>query len=521
MKFRKIAALALAAVMTVSAAATASAAAVGANEDPANTEKTDETITIALASEPATLAPSLSGTAANEAQIVSSTYMDTLVRQDMNTGEVLPGLATEWEWVDDTHCKFTIRDDAKCYNGDMLTADDVAWCINDVWVALNATNDTGMFVAGAEADGNTVTIEFNLVSPALLGMLSWTNFNIMSQADVEAAGGMEQATKTPFIGTGPYRFVEWKNTEYIKVERNEDYWDPDYNGYFKEIVFKFIGEPASREANVESGDVDVAADMPVIQASAFVDSENVKTVLFNYGQNGHLWYNMTEGHPTADVNVRKAIDLALDFDNIAIVGTAGTAPAATGYIDEGFYHNDTYTAEERAVNIEEAKALLEEAGYGDGLTLSTTYMQETETVHAVIKECLRQIGIDLVMNPTDVPTFVQTANSGDYDIMIIGEWMRDRIPSAFPFIRWDNIHGFHMGGPQTTTDELDGLVHDFISEQDDEKAKEILTQIEQIMKDDCIVSNLYPEVKAAILNKDLKGFTTLERGYINPINFYK
>ena len=173
------------------------------------------------------------------------------------------------------------------------------------------------------------------------------------------------------------------------------------------------------------------------------------------------------------------------------------------------------------MNIEESKALLEEAGYGDGLTLETTYMQETETVHAVVKECLRQIGIDLVMNPTDVPTFVQTANSGDYDIMMIGEWMRDRIPSAFPFIRWDNIHGFHMGGPQTTTDELDGLVHSFIEESDDDAAKEILVQIEQIMKDDCIVSNLYPEVKAAIINKDLKGFTTLERGYVNPINFYK
>jgi len=82
MKFRKIAALALAAAMALSTAVTASAAAVGANEDPVNTEKTDETITIALASEPATLAPSLSGTNANEAQIVSSTYMDTLVRQD-------------------------------------------------------------------------------------------------------------------------------------------------------------------------------------------------------------------------------------------------------------------------------------------------------------------------------------------------------------------------------------------------------------------------------------------------------
>lgn len=522
MKFRKLAAAVLTAAMVVSTAFTASAAAVGANEDPANTTKTDETITIALASEPTSLVPALSGTTANESQIVSGALLDTLVRQDWNTLEVKPALAKEWEWVDDTHCKFTLRDDVKMANGDLLTADDVAYCVNEVWVPLNPQNDTGMFIAGAEVnDEHTVTIEFNVVAPDLLGMLSWTNFGIFSKADVEAAGGVEEAPKNPLVGSGKYRFVEWKNTEYIKLERNEEYWDEEYAGYYKTLIFKFIGEPASRIANVQSGDVDVAVDLPVIQASQFADSEDVKTIMFDYGQNGHLWYNMTEGHATSDLKVRQAIDLAIDFDNLAIVGTAGAATASNGYVSTGFYHNDTYTPEERAVDIEKAKELLAEAGYADGLKISTTYMGETETTCAVIKESLRQIGIDLEMNNTDVPTFVQVANSGDYDIMIIGEWLPNRLASAFPFIRWENIHGFHMGGPQTTTDELDGLAHDFFTVKDDEEGKAILAQIEQIMKDECMQSNLYPEIKSSIINKDMKGYTTRERGYVDATNFYK
>jgi ABC-type transport system substrate-binding protein len=231
---------------------------------------------------------------------------------------------------------------------------------------------------------------------------------------------------------------------------------------------------------------------------------------------------MTEGHATQDLNVRKAIDLALNFDGLAQIGTGGAYGASTGYVEEGLeYHLDTYTAEERAVDIEAAKALLEEAGYGDGLELTTVYMGEIKTVLEAAQYMLQQIGINLTLNSVDTGAFVQAANGGDYDIIFIGEWLPNRLASSFPFIRWDNIHGFHMGGPQTTTDELDGLVHDFIKADDNEAAKEILAQIEQIMKDDCMQSNMYPEVKSIIMNKDLKGFATRERGYLDATSCYK
>lgn len=82
--------------MTLSGTVTASAAVKGANEDEANTVETDETLRIALASEPSNLWPAAAGSTENEAQIVSSALMDTLVITDYSTGEVLPNVATAW-----------------------------------------------------------------------------------------------------------------------------------------------------------------------------------------------------------------------------------------------------------------------------------------------------------------------------------------------------------------------------------------------------------------------------------------
>ena len=143
MKFSKIISLGLAAVMTVSLSMTAYAGeAKGANVDPANTEMTDETIVINLASEPSALWGGGSGKVENEMQIVNAALMDTLVKADHNTGEILPNLATEWEWLDDTHVKFTLRDDVVMSDGTPLVADDVVYSVN-TWMEYSANSDTG------------------------------------------------------------------------------------------------------------------------------------------------------------------------------------------------------------------------------------------------------------------------------------------------------------------------------------------------------------------------------------------
>ncbi len=522
MRFKKYAALALAAAMTLSLVTCANAAILDADVDAPGTEVTDETLEIVFANEPSSLWGAPVQGVENETQYVTGALMDRLVKVDKATGEILPSLATAWEWVDDTHLKFTLRDDVTMSDGTPLVADDVVYSVN-VWKDYSPGSDTGQFVAGAVADDeHTVTIEYNLVAPDLLTMMSYTNFGIVSEDEVNAAGGIEAAATNPAAGCGRYHFVEWQRGQSITLERNDNYWDPDYKGYYKTIHITFTNDAAARVMAVQSGDAQVALDVPTVQAAAYAGDTTMNVVMFDFGQNMHLWMNMQEGRPTADIKVRQAILKALNYDAIAQVGAPGVATVALGYAPAGsLYYNETYTAEEKTMDIEGAKALMEEAGYGDGLDLSILGTQDSVPVYTVIQENLRAIGINLTLNTPDVAQFVQDANAGNFDILNAGDYIGDRNPGLLPSVRQEAIEAFHIGGPQVTTPEMDELAHAIIAETDTAAAKEKLAELEQIFKRDAIEADLYPELKAAVVSVDVKGFASLERGFVDITSFYK
>jgi len=522
---KKLLAILLAAAMTVLLASAAFAAegVLDANVDPFNTEVTDETINICFSAEPAFLWGGGSGVIGNEEEIIMRAITDRLVEFDRRTNEVVPSLATEWEWLDDTHCKFTLRDDVVMSDGTPLVADDVVYTVG-VWMEMSANNDIGRFVAGAEAEGdNVVTIEFNTVAPDLLAMLSWGGFGIVSEEEVEAAGGLEAATKNPVFGSGRYKFKEWVTNQYITLERNEEYWDPDYKGYFKEIRLTFINDPASRAMNIMSGDIQVAYDMPISMATTYIGNEAVNVIAHTFGQNTRLWYNMgPNAGVTSDLLVRQAIDKALDFDAIAMVGTSGMGEEVHGYFPvESKYYNETFTKEERAQDIEGAKALLAEAGYPDGIDINIVGMQDQSPIFTVMQENLRQAGINLTINIVDTPQFVEQANGGTYDLIHVGDLVDARYPAIMTFFRQFFIDTFCIGGSKYTTPEIDEQVQAFIEEKDEEAAKEILKGLEETWKADMYYSNTYPEMHAALTAADIKGYNTGERGFVNITEFYK
>lgn len=107
-------------------------------------------------------------------------------------------------------------------------------------------------------------------------------------------------------------------------------------------------------------------------------------------------------------------------------------------------------------------------------------------------------------------------------MITIGWIMDNRNPSIITSLDKGTIEaGFAIGGPKVTTDEIDTLRKDIIAVEDPQIAKEKLAELENIMKSDCIQANLYPEMKAAIVTKGLKGYNTLERGFTCITDFYK
>ena len=170
---KKLVSLVLAAAMALSISASVFAGeAKPANADPANTETTDETLVIGLSAEPSGLWGAGVGKVENEMQIIGAPLTDTLVRADRNTGEILPNLATSWEWLDDTHCRFVLRDDVTMSDGTPLVADDVVYSVS-IWTEFSGNTDTGRFISDAVAeDEHTVTIGFNTVAPDFLSMMT-------------------------------------------------------------------------------------------------------------------------------------------------------------------------------------------------------------------------------------------------------------------------------------------------------------------------------------------------------------
>ena len=408
-------------------------------------------------------------------------------------------------------------------DGTPLVADDVVYSVG-IWTTYSGNNDTGMYIAGAEKeDDHTVTIEFNTVAPDLLAMLSWSNFGIASEDEVNAAGGVENVGRNPLVGSGKYKFVSWDSGQSIVIERNDNYWDENWNGYFKTIKFTFTNDGSSRIMSVQSGDVDVANDLVVAQAATFANDESVQTIIYPFGQIMHLWYNMGENAgATKDIKVRQAIEKALDLDAMAMVGSAGYGDVALGYFPENSrFYNAVYTLEELAVDIDGAKALLEEAGYGDGLELTILGTQESVMLYTVIQECLRQIGITVNIETPDIPTFVAAANAGEYDLIQVGDDCSYRYPSVMMSLRWANINTFTIGGTKYTTEELENSIYAAIEEPDEAKAKEMWKGVEEYIKENTMLTNICPEMHAVIAAKDLKGFSTIERGYLDVTNFYR
>jgi peptide/nickel transport system substrate-binding protein len=173
------------------------------------------------------------------------------------------------------------------------------------------------------------------------------------------------------------------------------------------------------------------------------------------------------------------------------------------------------------VDIEGAKALLEEAGYGDGLDISIVGMQDQNPVFVVMQENLKQAGINLTINIVDTPQFVEQANGGTYDIIHVGDLQDARYPTIFSSLRQALIDTFCIGGCKYTTPEIEEMVDAVIQEPDEEKAKENAKTLEEYLKQEMMFSNTYPEMHAAITGADIKGYRTMERGFLDATGFYR
>lgn len=329
---------------------------------------------------------------------------DPLVRRnaDLSFG---PGLAESWELADDTTWVFKLRKGVKFHNGEEFKASDVVFTLDRLKKSLMA--NLGANIASFKAIDD-YTVEIKTPRPYAVLPNDLAAVLILNEKYVKEAGD-ETADLKP-IGTGPYKLVEWVKEDHIALEANKDY----YAGPSKldTVTFRPITNGATRTAALLTGEVDVIQDLNVRDVNRVKADDRYKVLAQPSLLNVVLSIDQREKSPTIDLDknpmvdhrVREAMVRAIDVGAINKVIMNGlSTPSAqyvpashTGYLD-GASFRDMYP-----FDVQKATALMAEAGYADGFTVTldatnNRYVNDQQIVQA-LASMLGKIKINLKLN---------------------------------------------------------------------------------------------------------------------------
>jgi peptide/nickel transport system substrate-binding protein len=321
---------------------------------------------------------------------------------------------------------FMLRDDVVFSDGTPLSAEDVVFSINRLKNVKGNPSFLAGTIAGVEAaDDLTVTFTLTEPRPDFLSQLANTAFSVSNAEVVRANGGTDAAdaaeTDTADIflnstsaGTGPYVLESWMPQDEAVLVRNENYWGTA--PYFDRILIVNIPESATQQVALEAGDVDIALDLTAEQI-ARLEGDAAFGIFQGAGKDTHfLLMNQDPdiGGPMSNPLVQLAVRYALDYEGYRELW-GGVTPGTnlTVGLLGAFGQDRAFTRD-----VEQAKALLAEAGYPDGFDVTLTYPDFTNegvdmNINAQkIQADLAEAGINVTLNPGEVQVALETYRSG-------------------------------------------------------------------------------------------------------------
>ena len=332
---------------------------------------------------------------------VLRTIYDTLVTLDA-AGKAQPGLATSWEMIDDDTMELKLPDDVTFQDGTKFDAEAVKFNIergqNDPASTIATSISTIKKVRAV--DPTTVQLDLSPANPGALPITFSERPGMMvSPAAVKAAGSSEKFNLAP-VGAGAYQVeLPWQPVESIKVRAWDGYWNAD-NRLLGGIDFKRLSFDASVGA-LKSGDLDLQI-VEVTEVKAVCAEDDLRATLSPTDELRMLVIN-SAWEPFTDKRVRQALAYGLNREAISEVMTLGVADVAHQWFRDGQLPFNPEVEDDYAYDPEKAKELLEEAGFGDGLSFKaeigtgvTSYIRMGEVIQAELKKIGVEMDLQLV-----------------------------------------------------------------------------------------------------------------------------
>ncbi len=325
------------------------------------------TLTLGLATEPVTLDPAAGFFIAE--RFILMDIFDTLLAADQQ-GELHAGLATAWESnADATEFTLSLRDDVTFHDGTPFNAEAVKAAFDRI-AAIEEFSTAGQIMAGyvetTVIDETTVSVSFEGPKPTFFTDISQPWLGIPSPT----AAANEDFGQNP-VGTGPFMFSEWAVQDSLTLVRNPDYaWAPEFAKHtgpalLDEVIFRFLPEPATRLAALQSGEVMVAEDPPALVGACLIGSEIYNLRTFSApGMPAHMMIN-SEKPPTDDLRVRQAMIHAVNQDELVLIAFNGLQTPARSVLSPSTFGYNAEAAALYSYDPDQAAALLEDAGWVD------------------------------------------------------------------------------------------------------------------------------------------------------------
>lgn len=448
-------------------------------------------------------------------------------------GNTVPGMATEWSSEDNKVWVFKLRD-AKWSNGDPVTAHDFVYSfrrvVDPATASPYATYLAGLKVVNAQdiVDGKVKpdtlgvkaiddkTLEVTLAEPVpyFPHALFHTSVKPVNQKVVEALG--DQWTRVGnFVGNGPYTLKEWQVNERIVLERNPNYYD-DANTTINKVTLLVIGSDTTDVQRYKAGEVDITYDaLPPTQfkqlQSELGDEVKVSPKLCTY----YYEFNHTKA-PFDDVRVRRALSLVLDRDTIVdkILGQGQKVayqftPEATNGIKN---HTPEWKSWDKAKRIEEAKKLLNEAGYSESNPLKFELLYNTNEQHKTLAVAAASFWkdalgfVDVTLANQEWKTYLDTRRTQKHQ-MSRGGWCADyNEASTFlnTFLSTDSSNYGKYNSPAFDAIMAQTLGADVTPEQ----RAELYRQAEEVLDKEAATIFVYQYVAPRLVKPYVSGFAT-------------
>ncbi len=372
------------------------------------------TLNIALSDEPSTL--DTMTTRSVLTQIFSTHIMEQLFALDANF-EPQPMLVSDYELSEDgTVYTFNLRDDVTFHNGDELISDDVVASLAR-FKELTGVGATALANSEVSApDDKTVVVSFEQPNGNLLSALS------DRQAPIYPASVLESAEPGPLppediIGTGPYEYTNWAPGVEIILSEYDDYApvDAEASGvagkkiaYADELRFAAVPDSASRIAAIESGQFHIGEGFGGDDAQLINQSPTLEANRMRLGK--LMMIVNTTLPPLDDPAIRRAIQVGLDADAFGqVLGDEENWNTSPSLLPSDVPLSSDAGAEDyNRDDVEEAKRLLEEAGYdGTPISIMTPALSGPRSQAVIMQEQLQNMGVEATIDEVEL-TVMQT-----------------------------------------------------------------------------------------------------------------